>query len=479
MTSIWEMDTALSPRDALKQDLTCDVCVVGGGIAGVLTAHALQEAGLHVVLLEANRLLSGQTRHTTAKITAQHGLCYKRLIDTLGEERARAYAAANQRAVDAYRKLVQERHIDCGFEERDAYLYTQQDPLPLKEEADACRALGLDVSFTRETTLPFEVAGAACMRGQAQFHPLAFLKEIASRLTVYERSRASKIEEGCVYTDGGEVRARHVVLCTHFPFLNTPGYYFMRMHQERSYVLALENAPLPDGMFYGTDADGLSFRTSGPYLLLGGENHRTGENTSGGRYERLRQAAKRLYPHAREAAHWSAQDCMTLDGLPYAGRFSSATPDLYVATGFGKWGMTNAMASALLLRDLITGRECPYADAYSPQRFTPSASAKLLMEQTAQSFKGLARTAFNPPKAELDALPAGHGGIIDCGDEKLGAYKDEQGEVFLVSPVCPHLGCQLEWNADERTWDCPCHGSRFDHLGHLLDDPAQRGLETK
>lgn len=479
MASIWELDFDVAPRPMLKEDSECDVCVVGGGMAGILTAHALQEAGLRVVLLEAGRLLGGQTRGTTAKITAQHGLCYKRLLDTLGEERARAYALANARAIDAYRGLVSREGIDCALEERDAYLYTLQDPQPLKEEAEACRLLGLDAAFTRETTLPFPVAGAVRMRGQAQFHPLRFADALSRSLTVYENTRVTQVEEGYVHTECGSVHAKHVVLCTHFPFLNTPGYYFMRMHQERSYVLALEGAALPDGMFYGTDAEGLSLRTSGPYLLLGGENHRCGENTSGGCYERLRRAARQLYPEAREAAHWSAQDCMTLDGLPYAGRFSSATPHLYVATGFGKWGMTNSMASALLLRDLITGKDCAYAAAYDPQRFTPSASAKLLMEESVQAVKGLSRTAFTPPRAELEALPAGHGGVIECGGEKLGAYKDEAGEVYLVSPTCPHLGCQLEWNPDEKSWDCPCHGSRFDFRGNLMSGPAQHGLSAQ
>ena len=479
MASIWELNFDVEPRPMLQEAVSCDACVVGGGMAGILTAHALQKAGLSVVLVEAGRLLGGQTRGTTAKITAQHGLCYKRLLDTLGEERARAYALANARAIEAYRKLVSREGIDCALEERDAYLYTQQDPKPLEEEAEACRLLGLDAAFTRETTLPFPVAGAVRMRGQAQFHPLRFASALSRGLTVYENTRVTQVEEDGVRTECGSVRAKHVVLCTHYPFVNTPGYYFMRMHQERSYVLALEGAKLPDGMFYGTDAEGLSFRTSGPFLLLGGENHRCGENTSGGRYERLRRAARELYPKAREAAHWSAQDCMTLDGLPYAGRFSSSTPRLYVATGFGKWGMTNAMASALLLRDLITGRDCAYASAYDPQRFTPSASAKLLMEEGIQAVKGLSRTAFTPPRAELEALPAGHGGIIGCGEEKLGAYKDEVGEVYLVSPVCPHLGCQLEWNPDEKSWDCPCHGSRFDFRGNLLSGPAQHDLSAR
>ena len=279
-------------------------------------------------------------------------------------------------------------------------------------------------------------------------------------------------------TDRGTVTAEHVVFACHYPFRNVPGYYFLRMHQERSYVLALENAAGLEGMYFGTDGDGLSFRPQGDLLLLGGGGHRTGENSAGGQYQKLRQAARSFWPESRETAAWSAQDGMPLDGVPYIGRFSATTPNWYVATGFQKWGMTSSMVAARLLTDLITTGASPWEEVFTPQRFQPSAAGKALLQESTQAAKGLGRRLFTPPRAEVEALPRGHGGVVEYRGEKLGVYKDDGGEVFCVSVRCPHLGCQLEWNPDEKSWDCPCHGSRFDYRGRLLDGPAQRDADV-
>lgn len=268
------------------------------------------------------------------------------------------------------------------------------------------------------------------------------------------------------------------MVATHFPFINTPGYYFMRMHQERSYVAALENAPRLDGIYYGIDRNGLSFRNSGNYLLLGGGNHRTGENPSGGKYSRLETAAKHYYPHSRIAFRWSAQDCMPLDGVPYIGQFSSSLPDVYVATGFQKWGMSSAMISAMIISEMIAGGDNPY-EIFSPQRFKVSASAKALMNETGHSVKGLSKNVLRFPDKAAEEISRGHGGIVEYKGKKVGVYKDEDGKVFAVSNKCPHLGCQLEWNPDEKSWDCPCHGSRFDYKGRLIDNPAMRSLSVR
>ena len=474
--SIWSKTVEFPERTPLPGDLTADAAVIGGGLAGVLTAHFLQEAGLHVVVLEASRVGSGQTKNTTAKITSQHGLIYHRLLEQLGEERARQYAEANQRAIEEYRNLVTERRIECDFTEAPAYLYSTAEREPLEQEFEAARLLGIDAALCDGAELPFPVAAVLRFDRQARFHPLEFLRAVAEPLEIYEQTAVQSVEENRLQTDRGTVTAQHIVFATHYPFLNVPGYYFMRMHQERSYVLALENAAQLTGMYLGVDEDGLSLRPQGNLLLLGGGNHRTGENSAGGQYRKLREAAKRYWPESREAAAWSAQDCMTLDGMPYIGRFSSSTPNWYVATGFQKWGMTSSMVSALLLTDLIVKGESPWEAVFSPQRFEPTASAKTLMQETAQATKGLARKLFTPPRADIEALPTGHGGVVEYDGDKVGVYKDDNGEAFIVSIRCPHLGCQLEWNPDEKSWDCPCHGSRFDYRGNLIDNPAQRGL---
>lgn len=474
--SLWTKTTDIPAHPPLRKQIHADVAIIGGGLAGVLTAHYLTEAGLHPVILEAEQVGSGQTKNTTAKITSQHGLIYARLLEQFGEELARQYAHANQQALSAYRSLIAEWDIDCDFALAPAYLYSTLEEEPLVRETQAARKVGIDADFTRQTELPFPVRAAVRFNGQAHFHPLHFLHAVAAPLEIYEHTPVQKVVGNLVVTPHGEVTAENVVFACHYPFLNTPGYYFMRMHQERSYVLALEHTARMEGMYLGIDEAGLSFRPSGEYLLLGGGSHRSGENTAGGRYDRLRRLARDFWPDCREIAVWSAQDCMTLDGIPYIGLFSSSTPNWYVATGFQKWGMSTSMVAAQILTDQIMGRKNPDAEVFSPQRFKASASAKTLMEETAHATGGLTRTFFDPPRAELDALPLGHGGIVEYRGQKAGVYKDETGEIFVVSVKCPHLGCQLEWNPDEKSWDCPCHGSRFDYKGNLLDNPAQEDL---
>ena len=476
MASIWSKTTQLEPRPALAGAIKTEVAVIGGGMAGVLTARLLEEQGVQAVVLEANRLGSGQTGNTTAKLTAQHGLIYGRLTEQLGEDAARQYAQINQRAIGAYWERAAAWRADCQIRHAPAYLYSRTQEDPLREEAHAAVRLGLEASFTTDTELPFPVRGAVRLEGQAAFHPLQFLAAAARGLTVYEHTRAVRVEGHLVETNGGRVEAEHIVFACHYPFVNAPGYYFLRMHQERSYVVAAEHAARLEGLYYGVDPEGLSLRRAGELLLVGGANHRTGDNQAGGRYEQLRRAGRGLWPESREAAHWSAQDCMTLDGVPYIGPFSASTPHWYVATGFGKWGMSTSMVSAMLLSDLITGRENPAAPVFSPQRFHLAASARTLLEEGKRAAQGLGQAAFEPPRAVWEQLPAGHGGVVEWEDHKAGVYRDDEGEVWAVSVHCPHLGCQVEWNPDEKTWDCPCHGSRFDIRGRLISGPAQTDL---
>lgn len=479
MESIWSKTVPIPEFPPLSGDLHVQAAVLGGGMAGILTAYRLQEQGVDAVVLEASTVASGQTGGTTAKITSQHNLIYARLIREFGPEKARLYAQANQQAIEEYSRVIEHLGIECRFERRPAYLYATlaEDAPKLKQEAQAARSLGIDAEFTAETELPFPVAGAVRFDGQAQFHPLAFLRAVAGKVRVFEHTAAVKVEGNRILTDRGTVTAEKIVFATHFPFLNVPGYYFARMHQERSYVLALTGVSPLHGMYLGIGENGLSFRSCGETLLLGGGGHRTGENRTGGKYASLRERAAEFFPNGVETVHWSAQDCMPLDGVPYIGKFAASTPDWYVATGFGKWGMTSSMVASMLLSDLIAGKSNPWAEVFSPERFTPSASVKNFLTEGAHAVSGLSREFLAPSRAELEALPPGHGGIVESGGQKVGAYKDEQGQVFLVSTKCPHLGCQLEWNPDEKSWDCPCHGSRFDYRGRLIDNPAQSGLE--
>ena len=389
------------------------------------------------------------------------------------------YAHANEEAIREYRRIAAERQIDCELEDAPAYLYSanSSDTALLEQEARAARSLEIPAEFTVQTCLPFPIAGAVKFQNQAQFHPLKFLKGLSKGLKIFENSRVLRLEDNRIITEDGSVTADHIVLACHYPFVTFPGFYFARMHQERSYVLALDGAQKLDGLYLGIDDQGLSFRNYQNLLLLGGGGHRTGENSLGGKYDFLRERAAELYPQSRELTHWSAQDCVSLDGLPYIGRFSASQPNWYVATGFAKWGMTSSMVAARLLSDEITGRKNPNAPVFSPQRFNVGASVDTLLTDSGKAVKGLFKQACALPEAELAAIDKGEAGIIDCGGEKAGAYRDGKGEVFAFSTRCPHLGCQLSFNPDEKSWDCPCHGSRFDCHGKLLDGPAQTELE--
>ena len=474
MNSIWSETCQIPRRDSLPGDLVCDAAVIGAGMAGILIAAALQQAGCRTVVLEADRIGGGQTRNTTAKITSQHGLIYQNLISTFGRERAGHYAQANEAAVRTYRRLVQEQGISCGWEERSAYLYGSNAE-QLQSEAQAAASLGLPARFTTRVSLPFPAAGAVEFQHQAQFHPLKFLKAISDKLTVFEDTPVLAVKGHTVLTRRGRGRAAHIVFAGPVPFVNVPGLYFARMHQERSYVLALRGASVSEGMFLGADPGGVSLRSCGGFLLLGGEGHRTGENPQGGCYDRLRRKARVWFPGCPEAACWSAQDCMTADGEPYIGPYAAGRPYWYVATGFQKWGMTSSMVAALLLRDLICSSAPAWADVFDPGRISPKAAAGILAE-SGHAAKGLAKCLFQIPGQQASDIPAGQGGIAFWGGKKSGVYRDREGAPHPVKARCPHLGCQLEWNPEERSWDCPCHGSRFDCRGRRVSGPAQEDI---
>ena len=476
MDSIWTKTAALPEFPMLDGDYEADVAVIGGGLAGLLTASFLRRAGAEVSVIEADRVGGGQTAGTTAKLTAQHGLKYQQLTEDFGPEAAGQYARANLAAVERLRRLVREWDIDCDFEDCDSFLYTAGAPGPLEQEYDVCRALGMDVYLTHDTELPFS-ALALGLRDQARFHPLKLLAALADGLTIYEHSRVMDVEEGRVMVDGGSITAETVIFTCHYPFLNVPGYFFARQHQERSYVLALEGAKFMKNCYLGVEENGLSFRSWGNYLLLGGGAHRTGDNREGGQYEMLRQAARRYWPQCREAAAWSAQDCMPMDGVPYIGQYADSRPDWLVATGFQKWGMSSSVVAAEILSAMALGQTPPADSAvFAPHRFKAGASTHQLAEDATCSLKGLSKRFLEPGRIPADHIPPGHGGVAEVDGEKLGVYRDEKGELHTVVPKCPHMGCQLEWNPDEKSWDCPCHGSRFDIYGRLLTGPAQTDL---
>lgn len=462
----------------LTKDLKTEVAVIGAGMAGILTAFKLSQAGKKVIVIEADKIASGQTKNTTAKITVSHNIIYDSLILEHGIDKARQYAIANQRAIKQYEDIIRDNDIQCDFKTLSSYLYSIKQRDILELEAIAAKKLGLNAEFTRECELPFEISGAVRYDGQAQFNPLKFIYALADKLTIYEDTMALDVEENVIRTKDADITADSIVFATHFPFINSTGYYFMRMHQQRSYVLALENAAVYENMYLGIDPDfNYSFRNYKDYLIFGGSGHRTGENKNGGQYDGLKLKAEELYKNCKPVAWWSAQDCVALDNIPYIGRYSETSQNWFVTTGFRKWGMTSSMVSANIITDMILEKDEPYHEIFSPQRFNILFSLNKVISEGAKSTKNLLKEKFSFPKTEIDKLPAGHGGIVEYNGEKIGVYKNDEGEAFLVTVKCPHLGCQLEWNPDELSWDCPCHGSRFDYKGRLLTNPAMEGIE--
>ncbi len=431
MHSIWSDSVNLPTFESLKEDIHTDVLIIGGGITGILCAYYLAQAGINYTLVEANTICSGITKNTTAKITSQHGLLYHQILHKLGAEKTRLYLEANETALHEYEMLCS--HINCDFAHKDSYVYSLSSPDKLEKEMNALDKIGYSAQYCDTLTLPFETKGAVKFPHQAQFHPLKFITEISKHLHIYEHTKVQEIVPGAALTPNGRISASKIIVTTHFPIFNKHGFYFLKMYQDRSYVLALKNAPNVDGMFVDEDSHGLSFRNYKDTLLLGGGGHRTGEH--GGNWKELSQFAQNYYPQSQELFRWATQDCMTLDGIPYIGPYAKNTPNCFVATGFQKWGMSTAMVAALILRDCILEKKNPYASVFSPAR---SIWHPQLFTNIWESTKNLLR--FSPKR-------------------------------------CPHMGCALNWNPEEHSWDCPCHGSRFDEDGQLIDNPATDDLQ--
>lgn len=426
MDSIWQNGIEIPRFRALKGSIKTDILIIGGGMAGILCAHFLREKGVDYALVEGGRIGAGITQNTTAKITAQHGLIYHKLLKDVGLEKARLYYEANQNAVKSYAGLCE--GTDCDYEKKLSYVYSMKGKRRLEEEAETLRRIGGCAELLETKELPFGTAGAVGLKSQAQFHPLKFISEIVRGLNIYEDSFVRELKGHTAMTDRGKITFQKLIFATHFPIDNKHGMYYLKMYQHRSYVIALENARTVAGMYVDEDKRGMSFRSYKNFLLVGGGAHRTGKK--GGSWEEMREFVRKYYPDAVEKCHWATQDCMTLDGIPYIGQYAKGTPDYYVATGFNKWGMTSSMVAAMLLSDLVTGGESPYAEVFSPLRsmFTPKLFANI----------GAAAANF----------------------------------ATISKKRCPHLGCALKWNRAERSWDCPCHGSRFDEEGAVLDNPA-------
>ncbi|NJD77365.1 MAG: FAD-dependent oxidoreductase [Candidatus Methanoperedens sp.] len=491
--SFWIATTPETEYPSLTENVSVDVAILGGGIAGITSALFLKKAGLNVAVIESQRIIKGVTGYTTAHITSAHNLIYDYLIDHFGKDGAQQYADANQEAIERIAQLVEEHNIDCDFRRTSEYIYAEskEDVEKLGREFEAAKSLGLPVSYMDAAPLPFKTYGAIHYKNQAQFHPRKYLLSLAKLIPgngsfIFENTRALDVEESephRIKTDRGYLIAKNVIIATHFPFLNQ-GMFFARMEPYRSYVLGVRIADeVPEEMFDSSKDPSHYIRTQptpdGLLVIVGGEDHPTGHaaNTVE-HYERLEQFARNHFQIKSIDYHWSTQDNYSFDKVPFIGRFTPGSKHLYVATAFKGWGMTHGMVAATILSDLILGRSNPYQELYNPGRYKLLTTGGKLITQNIQIAETLLKGRLSRPE-KFSSINIREAKVVDVKGEEVAVYKDDKGNIHAVSPACTHMGCIVSWNSAEKSWDCPCHGSRFNFNGEVIHSPAVKNLERK
>ena len=495
MSSLW-IETTKNELNlkSMEKDEETEVCVIGAGLFGLTTAYYLTLLGKKVTVVDKGEIGEKVSGNTTGKITSQHALFYYHLIKDYGEEYARKYLEANEEAIKNIKDIIDKEQIECEYTERKAYVYTtkQDEVIDIEREVDAVKKIGKDARLVTETELPFKVKAAIEFDGQAQFHPIKYMLGLAKSIIkdnkIYNFTTVIDVKkEGetfNVYTDRGIINAKQVVLATHYPIINAPGFHFLKMYQSTSYIIAIQtNSKLPQGMYINDKPPIYSFRTA-PYngkdiLLIGGSDHKTGEPVpDNSKYEELEKKAKELYPDCKVLFRWNTRDCISLDKIPYIGELSNLMKNMYIGTGFKKWGMTFSNIAAKIITDMIMGKENKYSNIFHSTRMNPIKNRWEVKNILKESVESLALNKFKIETHSIDEIKNDNGGIIKIDDENVGIYKDKEGKIYAVKPVCTHLGCLLSWNNLDKTWDCPCHGSRFDYMGKNIYEPAIKNLTT-
>ena len=490
--SYWVASTPPTKYRPLKGKVVVDVAVIGGGIAGVTAAYQLKSIGAKVALLEAYRIAAAVTGYTTAKVTSQHHLIYHELTKKFGQEGARAYGEANEAALAWIAGLAEKKKFACDFRRKSAYVYaaTKEELPAIEAEIKAAQELGLPATFTERTTLPYEIEGAIRFADQAEFHPRKFLLAIAKEISgqgshLSEESRVREVKDGSpcqVHTEHGTVIAKNVLIATHFP-IQDRAFYFARMWAKSSYAVMVKTPErIPDGIFISAEHPIRSLRSvrtpKGERLLVVGEAHKTGQGGDTlARYRRLAAFAKRHFNATAVEYRWSTEDYLPHDRVPFIGKFTPRSKHLYVATGFQAWGMTNGVVAALIFADLAAGHENPWAFLFNPNRLGTFFTKKSFAEAADNTKKFIGDRWRSRKKGSLAQLKPREGKLIQHGKTLIGAYKDENGKVYAVSPVCTHMGCIVQWNNAEKTWDCPCHGSFYNYDGTVFHGPATKNLK--
>lgn len=490
--SFWIDSTATTQYPTLPQDIAVDVAIVGAGIIGITAAVRLKQAGKTVALIDSKDLATGASGHTTAKITSLHRLIYADLIKDLGEEKARLYAESNEAGIAQVVEWIEQEQIDCDFSRQNAYTFAEstEDVDKVEAEAQAALSLGLPASFVQETSLPFPIAGAVKLENQAQFHVRKYLLHLAKKIPgegsyVFENTRVEGVENGTpcqIETNRGNLSAQDVILASNLPMLDR-GLFFAKSYAKRSYIVGASIARdrAPEGMFIGAGENYRSIRTTphngGLLLLVGGEGHKVGEkNQTEENYRKLEEYVRDRFGIDTCDYRWSSQDMVSFDNLPYIGNLTPTEDHVYVATGMSLWGMSKGTMAGMLLSDLILGIENPWAKLYDSLRATPFVSQTSIKENMDVAIRWVGDRVKGLDK-DLSDVATGEGKLVTIDGDKVAAYRDESGTLHTVSAVCTHLGCIVNWNSAEKSWDCPCHGGRFSCEGKVLNGPPLADLE--
>lgn len=496
MGSLWIETTKDSINlKPLEKDEKTEICVIGAGIFGLTTAYYLAKQGKKVIVLEKGEIGEKVSGNTTGKITSQHGLFYNHLVKDFGKGYAKKYLEANEQAIENIKNTIETEKIDCDFCKQKAYVYTtkEEEIIEIQKEVDIVNELGKEAKFVTETDLPFKIKGAIEFEGQAQFHVrkymLGLCRTILEQNKIYNYTTVTDVvKEGDkynIYTDKGTVSAKYVVLATHYPIMNMLGFYFTKMYQSTSYLIAIEtDKKVPQGMYISAKEPVYSFRNAiydgKEILIIGGSEHKTGKPIEdGSNYENLEKRAKELYPNCKILFKWNTRDCISLDKIPYIGKFSNIMENIYVGTGFKKWGMTLSNVAANIVADKIIGKENKYESIFDSTRMKPIKNRWEVKNMVKETVNSIILNKLKIEPEDLDKIKNDNGAILELNGENIGIYKDAQGKIYAVKPNCTHLGCLLSWNNLDKTWDCPCHGSRFDYMGNNIYEPAIKGLEVK
>lgn len=508
MSSYW-IDSYKNQKidNQIDNNYESDVCIVGAGMCGLSTGYYLAQKGLKVIIVDKDNIGQKTSGNTTAKITFQHNLIYDYLINSFGIEFALGYLNSNMEAIPNIKNIIDTENIDCDFEYQDNYVYTtkQEELTKIHNEVKALNILsGSLISYNQEKgnsfaqfvtncELPFKICGAIKVKNQAHFHPLKYMFGLTNAIQnygglVFTNSLVSDIQRNdeyyTTYVNQYSIKSKYVVIASHYPFINFLGFYFSKMYQSTSYVLGVDTKKhLFDGMYINPVEPTFSYRTAKygdrRILIITGGDHKTGyapDNSSTG-YEILEKEIFKHYPNSEILYKWNTRDCITLDKVPYIGNFSNFMPNMYVATGFNKWGMTNSNIAANIIKDKILGIENKYSFVYDSTRFSPIKNRGEIKNMASQVIKSFITNRIKIPEEDLSTIKNDNGGIIRVNGSAVGIYKDINGKIYAVDPTCTHLGCLLTWNNLDKTWDCPCHGSRFDYTGKNIYDPAFKNLD--